>query len=115
MVVCGKWSANFVRKLSKLLLLLKWVRTCLLGGGSNIEVCNSSPKEQWFILRIVLTKLTKIGHWNHFLEEFNVKERINTTNFKNCLGINSQRQGVDKMVENKFYNVEFHSMLQDLF
>jgi len=30
------------------------------------------------------------------------------------LGINSQRQGVDKMVENKFYNVEFHSMLQNL-
>jgi hypothetical protein len=49
------------------------------------------------------------------LGKFNVKEIINTTNFKNCVGINNQRQGVDKMVENKFYNVEFHSMFQDLF
>lgn len=49
-----------------------------------------------------------------FGEGFNVKERINTTNLKNCLGINNQRQGVDKMVENKFYNVKFHSILQDL-
>lgn len=62
-----------------------------------------------------MTKLTKIGHWNFYGEKFNVKEIINTTNFKNCLGINNQRQGVDKMVENKFYNVEFLSMFQDLF
>jgi hypothetical protein len=43
MVVCGKWSANFVKRLSKVLLLLKWARTCLLGDGSNSELCNSSP------------------------------------------------------------------------